>query len=92
VVVERIGVALRDVSEVVEAGRTAIPVRDAVAGRVAVDVEIRSGAGGLEEKIRHGAAAADGVEVGAPHRIQEFQLLGVAADDPRRTAGPGGEG
>ena len=35
---------------------------------------------------------ADGGEVAVGKCVEELELLGVAADDPRRAAGPGGEG
>jgi hypothetical protein len=43
------------------------------------------------KRIGHGAAAADGVEVGAFHGVKELELLGVAADDPGGAARPRGE-
>src|SRR5690606_4038097 len=90
--VEGIGVLLGDVAHGGPVERGAVPVGDAVEGGVAVDVVVGGGAGGLDKEVGDGAATADAVEVLAFDGVEEFELLGVAGDDPGGAAGPGGEG
>jgi hypothetical protein len=44
----------------------------------------------LTEELRHGLASTDALERGVGDGVEEFELLGVAADDPGRTTRPGG--
>ena len=92
VIVEWIGVLFGEVAELVGIERAAVPIRHAVLGGVAIDVEIAGGLGGFEEEVGHRFAPTNGLEFAIIDGVEELKLLGIATDDPGRTARPSAEG
>ncbi len=87
VVVEGVGRLLAVPRHRGEPRRARVPVRDAV-DRRREHVVGGDGPGGLEEEAHDLGAAAERLELGVAHRLEELQLLREAEEDPRLAAGP----